>query len=292
MLHAKTVFIHSHIRKCGGTTFKSILKQNFNEAIFHSSNIGLQSELYSCEDMKEAVKRNDFVRIFSRHEISLDLPYEDFDSELKQIKGIAFVRNPVDRVFSWYFYRRNKDTSRFYEHEISERYKSLDEHILDLTRSENIEGITQSQIYHLSGGKDKLKDFLYAINSLVKTGKIFLFPLDRFNESILVLEHIFPRDFKDYSYTLKNISIKDLKVSEEQKSRIASILGNCLDQQLYSLANIQLSNLIASCFPDHQSLQLKLASLERRNKKKTFILSQVRPFYAKCLIKLGLQELL
>ena len=96
------VFFHVHVRKCGGSTFHSqILKTAFGEAFYRDSS--LIEYQYTREQVEEILANCPWLRAYSSHKISLDLPY---DTSAARLWAITFVRDPIARFRSHYFYLR------------------------------------------------------------------------------------------------------------------------------------------------------------------------------------------
>ena len=96
----RNVFFHVHVRKCGGSTFYSqILSRLFESSFFRDRS--LIDDRYSRDQVSEILENCPWLRAYSSHKISLDLPY---DSKLARPIAIAFVRDPIERFYSHYRY--------------------------------------------------------------------------------------------------------------------------------------------------------------------------------------------
>lgn len=102
-------FVNIHIPKCGGTTFTSILKSNFRDSFIDGRSV-LSDRVfkYSAEDVSSVFRQFPCFRCFSDHKLSVELPWDQFD-----ITAICFVRDPVERFLSHYFYTRQESKTCF-----------------------------------------------------------------------------------------------------------------------------------------------------------------------------------
>ena len=63
---------------------------------------------YSAEDVSSVFRQFPYCRCFSDHKLSVELPWDQFD-----ITAICFVRDPVERFLSHYFYTRQESKTCF-----------------------------------------------------------------------------------------------------------------------------------------------------------------------------------
>ena len=98
----KRVFFHIHIWKTGGTTFFNMCSRNFGRDFLRDV-MFIQNWFLSVEQLQWLLKYHDWIRCYSCHMLSGDLPY---NYESRAVVGIAFVRNPVDRFISSYNFQR------------------------------------------------------------------------------------------------------------------------------------------------------------------------------------------
>lgn len=92
-------FCFIHIPKCGGLTFDDILVRNLGD-----SYLRLRSQLYegpiAAHKIGTFIRESDTRRGIGGHRVTLDFP----DLEEATIQAISFVRDPLERVRSEFFY--------------------------------------------------------------------------------------------------------------------------------------------------------------------------------------------
>ncbi len=106
------VFLHAHIQKCGGTSFDTVLWENFRPGWV--SDYGLLSNLSPKTpwEMNRLLEQRPFLRAFSSHGFPAALDYENAP---RPFVTISFVRDPVDRFLSHYNYHQGLRTGRAME---------------------------------------------------------------------------------------------------------------------------------------------------------------------------------
>jgi hypothetical protein len=233
----KKVFFHIHIWKTGGTSFLTICRENFGKS-FHRDNMLVQDWFLSAQQLRWLLEYHDWVRCYSCHMLSGELPY---DTDVAKVIGVAFVRNPVDRFISSYNFQRG-DKYRggiAKDHNFDEFYKKA---IVDTVNPMWRDG----QTFVLGGsGTD---DGMSLVSERVKNGQIILLPTERFDESCILLERLFPEDFKDCSYIRYNVSQRNEVISEHQRAAISQYMNT--DFKLVTFANDYLDSTLDRLFPD------------------------------------------
>ena len=213
------IFIHIHIPKCGGSTIYDYLKFNFNRNVFRTTGI-LNNYTYDKNQISEIIRSFPNVKCISGHKISLDLP---FDDPQNNIIAITWIRNPVDRFISHYFYHRNHTN-------IVPQAKQMifSDYIDWALLNKNNEKYINGQRKYLNY---KSLDYL---ESLLRHKRLFLFPMDRIPESIYSLSNEYPKNFKYINLTQKNISFKNIDISDDLKKTVAEYMKD--DYELYNIA--------------------------------------------------------
>lgn len=246
-----TTWLHVHVPKAGGSTLRQLMNRNFGEGFYNSQSL-LETKQYTCEDVSEIVRCHPWVKCFSDHKLSLDLPY---DHEHSRIFALSYVRDPVERFISRYFFHRHFEEVNCIAQKMSFR---------DFANAELVEQYvhpqTNSQIYFLNGGKSN--EDMSLIENALASGKAFLFPIERFDESCIVLERKFPTFFSDLSYVRANVSKKDARLSEADREFVHRYLK--IDLPVVDVANRFLDSLLESEFSSDDDRDSALAEFKDR----------------------------
>lgn len=253
------LFIHVHIRKCGGITFSHIMKKNFGEAFYRDD--GIIHEQYLKDDFVRIINNCPWLLAYSSHKASLDLPY---DTVARKIRVICFVRDPVDRFISHYFYHRQNERNWLPK----TKELTLSEYIQYALIEKNIYNYKEEgpfdQIEYLTGEKNL--NSLRKVKKLIDDGMLHLFPIERFNHACILLRKMYPAHFKKLGHVKKNTSPRSHVIRNEDISMIKRQI--CAHEyELLSLANKYLDNSIKFKFKDKSEFDVALEILELESNK-------------------------
>lgn len=244
----RSVFIHVHIPKCGGTTFIDILGRNL---VFDKDRTW-DSRFYNRQQVKNIIRRFNSIQAFSSHNFSLDIP---FDISEVDLYSIVFVRDPVRRFVSHYFFQRNR--KKYYSEKAWEM--DLDEYITYALDGNRETFYARGQMYYLLGSVD---DPYEEIEAYLNSGRLLLFPVERFDEACIVLETLFPEHFQDCAYVKRNISIKDQRITRHSRKRIENYATH--DRGLHKMAHAFLDRKIEEEIPSRRAMTAKRTDFFRR----------------------------
>jgi hypothetical protein len=189
--------------------------------------------------------------------LSGDLPYNVEDTE---VFGISFIRNPIDRFISSYHYMMADNYSGGYS-----KQTSFDEIYARTFVNADNPRWRNGQTHIISGNASEDKA-LSLIRKRLKTGRLILLVTERFDESCIVLERLFPADFKDCSYIRYNVSPKKRIVTESQRKAVSKYTN--LDTELLAIANDYLDATLDRLYPNLNERQQYLNDFRKRCKLK------------------------
>ena len=246
-----SIWLHVHVPKAGGSTIRQLMNRNFGDG-FYNSNSLLETKQYSRQDVSEIIRCHPWLRCFCDHKLSLDLPFE---SEHADVHALCFVREPLQRFISRFFFQRNFEEVNCIAQKMSFREFANMELVEQFAHPQ-----TNSQINFLNGGQGN--DDLTVIKEALKTGKTIFAPIERFDETCTCLQELYPEQFKDLSYVRVNTSNRNDKIEELDKQFVDNHLAS--DQPLMELANAELDKLIAKAFPVREDFDLALVCFKDR----------------------------
>ena len=203
-------YIHVHLPKTGGTTFNSVLEDNFD--IKYEPFIGrLIHELpyITNEQIERYVVKHPGMKCLTSHMFRAILPYQ---STNRNIIAIAVIRNPVDRFFSYYFHMRHR-----FGVDCEEKEMKIEEYIK--FRINQVGGKPfKGYLNHFCGIENE-EAFNY-IKALIENKHLYIFSTYQMQEGFDYLKSEFPNDFTKTFFKQENISEKDQEVTDSMKQEI------------------------------------------------------------------------
>ena len=267
----RKILIHIHIPKCGGSTFREILKENHGTGYFNTNSV-LNNYQYKASQILEILNHHPTCTCLSGHKLSTDLPY---DHPQYQLNPITFVRDPVDRFVSHYFFHRHHVKNWVPE----AKFMLLDEYI-DWALVENNQIMyVNGQLRFLTG--DAFEENLTLIDNLTTTNGLLLLPIEYFNDALVILNRLLPDSFASIFAERINISTKDQTLTPKQRERILELCH--LDMVLHQKSNILLQTLKKNIFPDTHQYEGALQKLAKNSKRRSSFIRKLLQRSAKYL---------
>lgn len=236
-----TRFLFLHVPKTAGTMMSTILSNNFGK-IFYQDNLvyaDISYEPQQTETIFELMPH----RCFSSHALrATSLPLE---SKYPFI-SISMVRDPRQLAVSCYFDMRNRVAGE--QHLIkSTRLGEL----IRLWRESDFErrdlACSVPQLRWLYPG---VANGLEKMEKDIERNRLLLFPVHRFDDAMVCLEQLFPKQFHDCSYSKKeNASFRDHELSEEDLEAVSQLPWLSEDYKLLEAANRFLDRQLEDIFP-------------------------------------------
>lgn len=238
----KNFFCFIHLRKTAGTTFAYLLRRNFRTGYLHIAHNLFEGKLDPIY-IRETLDRETHLRAVHSHRLTGDLPYGQSDY---RVIGITFVRDPVDRLKSHYYYSRN-----LIERNDAHKCDTLEDFVSMIKSDPAVHERwinTQSKALELT---------LDEATKKIKEGQLHVFPTKRYDESLVVLNKLYPSDFSDVSYARKNVNKRrPNRKHQELIEQIREMTQE--DQKLYDLSQSHLNEMISSKFePGEMQAMLK-----------------------------------
>ena len=251
-----TIWFHIHIPKTAGSTLRTILSRNFQKSYFTAVSL-LEHHKLSIDDTREIVqKHHRWLRCYSDHRLSLDVP---FDSDLIEARAIAFVRDPVSQVLSQYNFQRNHHKRRteveamtlneFVEKKFARPQKNA--------KRRNSRGLQLQRLIGSEFGKN-----LGDIKELLDQGKLFLFPLEEFDLACTCMEKMFPESFTSTAYIHANRSKEKADPDPGFEQQLRQYVAPDFD--LHNMSQWFLNSLSTAIFENPGHLKASVADLQVR----------------------------
>lgn len=246
-IERRRVWIHIHIIKCGGTTFNDILRRNHGRGF--ASTTTLLNDQYSGEQIGRILRKRPEITCLTGHRLSLDLPWSD---PRLALQASTFIRDPVERFISHYFYHR---------HQLQMIPQAREMNLHDYTtwalEDRNQRGYINGQLRFLTG--ETTVAALNAVREFSSDGRLYLLPLSGFESALALLKARHPAEFRSCTIRQLNTSPRDQTASPSERERIA---GFCdLDWQLYHASRAALDNCLEQTFSSPEAAKAAVTAL-------------------------------
>jgi len=254
-----TVVFH-HIPKTAGTTMGPILRRQYlrRRTLVIGAGGSKQQSLVNFARLSQADK-DSYQLILGHQAIKLA-------DQLTSPTIITFLREPVSRVVSLYYFARDVYEQHPW-HEATREY-SLEE-LYKHNVHEQWRELADGQYHSLLGwqgfsGIKKREDIRPVVRGLLleSTPRLHIGLTERFDESLLFLKHVLDWKFDPY-YARKNTNKKRQRISITPEAREAALHYNQCDTELYSAAKECLEVLWERV--DTKQLEKEILGFRKRN---------------------------
>lgn len=225
------ILISIHIYKTAGTTFYSIIDRIFKRNQIVNANI---EGLEKCEQSlkNNRLENKESIKIIHGH-----FPFGWHTYFSTPVQYISFLRDPVSRVVSDYFY--NKAFSEGHNHSYASKM-TLEEYV----NCDKILDMDNGQTRSIAG--DYTTPYGQCTPVMLTLAKknidsMFLFVglTEKFDDSLMLINYYL--GWKKIYYTNKNVTIKKTRVLTSQQRTIID-QRNKLDKELYQYVSLQFEN--------------------------------------------------
>lgn len=248
----QVTWCHIHIPKTGGTSLREMLLDNFGDGYFSAFSL-LEHQKLRLKETKEIIASHwPWLRCYSDHRLSLELP---FDTDLVDLKAIAFVREPIDQIVSQFHFQQSKSSR------MKVSYDESLSHFVDSQYRKERRWAYHLQIRRLMGLTQNKN--IAAISELIAEEKLILLPLDQFELACVVLERLYPAEFHNLHFAKTNVGPKK---SDETPEKCKDLIRELAapDFRLYSLAKKFLSDAASEVFQNELEQSSALSAFHER----------------------------
>ena len=208
----KKNLIFLHLPKCGGTTFQKILNEIYpEEEIFDITvidNMRLNTNEFKSLNIDERAK----IKLLKGH-----LDYGLHEYLIGPSEYITFMRNPIERILSYYYYVKARPHHRLFKMGLFNENTSL----YDFVTKINQRDIHNGQIRLLSGIGDTEENMLVKARENIENHFSFVGTIERFDEGLFLLSKKF--DWPSFHYTIKNKTFGRPKMDQIDKKTLDAI---------------------------------------------------------------------
>lgn len=174
--------IFMHLPKCGGTTFHTILNRMYlPEEIFDIKVIN-NIKLNTDDFISLSTKEKEQIKLLKGH---LEFGLHKYFKE--NTEYITFLRNPIERIISYYYYVKRRPNHRLYKFDLFKEDMS----IYDFVTKINEQDINNGEIRFISGINDSEEFMLEKALENIEKHFSFVGTIEKFNESLIILQRMY-----------------------------------------------------------------------------------------------------
>lgn len=247
--------VFMHIPKNGGTTLDSILDKNFDKQDIFNVKVINNNELNISDLLKLGKEELDKIKLLKGH-----VPFGIHNKLNKDYKYITLLRNPVERIISFYYYVLSLPN-----HRLHLTVKKQNMSLYDFTTQINQGDVNNAQIRVISGIEDTTENMLAKALENIEKNFSFVGLVERYDESLVLLQELYK--FKIPYYRSLNKTPKRAKLNKIDVKTLEAIKTlNHGDIDLYTIMEKKFSSELQNI----DLLNLKLKKLRTLNKLYNF----------------------
>lgn len=183
------MIIHLHIPKNGGQTLNSILRRYYGDGFREMYRQDASGRFWTPDELAVRMGDHATAQAIASHEIRYPLPA----MEGINYQYITFLRHPVERIVSLYYFERKENADDLSHRSQASLQKYLD-HLIETN------ALNGWQCRHLTGGID-LERGKEIVLSLDVVGLV-----ERFDASLVLASHRLGLPIRAMTYTRRNVS--------------------------------------------------------------------------------------
>lgn len=258
------MLVFVHVPKTGGLNFHHTVKQSLGRAML-SVSTALPSEQYllSNAQIEELLR-------FHPGTLLLDLGHNANALAIPDRLGgekaicLSFVRRPVERFLSHYFFCRN-ETRRFSQAAQEMPLEQYVRHCIGGGLRSEMDTVHTRYVDSQACFLGRSDDAVAARDRLagrIEKKTTLLFPLERYDEACVVLEAMFPRQCPDLSYAGR----RNASERSAPSPRVLELLSQWLqdDRETWALGNACLDAAVSEVTAQGASLEDRLLEFRMR----------------------------
>ena len=261
LLPSERRYLLLHVPKTAGSALRAIVKQNLGDAAA-IENPFLSTQVYTSEQIDWLFNIYPY-RFYAGHVFRLRPALAACDGQLQLV---AFVREPVDKAISSYYYLRHRSMTRA-DHPV--KRQSLVELCASAERgaASSSNGFDDSQLDWLVGERDAPLDL---VEAAVDSGRLWLFPVEAFDLALVLMERLWPEDFRDcaYAHRVNASNYPEDRDVDAERAAAATLPWVTTDRRLHQLAQAHLDALTAQVFKSHSDQELALRDFHARCRRR------------------------
>lgn len=213
----KNKLVFQHLPKCGGTTFNSILMQNYTKEETFSIIVIDGIKLNTNDFIQLPLAEKEKINLLKGHmEFGL---HENFASKAEYI---TFLRDPIERIISFYYYVKRRPNHGLYKTTDFTQETTLYEFVTKIKRGD----INNGQIRFISGINDTEEKMLEKAIYNIDNHFSHVGVLERFDESILLLQKMYNWKKPYYEVSNKTQNRKSINNIEPETLQAIKELNN------------------------------------------------------------------